>query len=194
MRQHWARSGCASISRHPPSLDPCECLVLGGDFNTTLKERDSSGTEQCPATMDIFWEIVDHHSLVDVWRDHHPDDVLMFTFVRVEAHWLHHSRLDHIYLSRFHLSRAHSFSIRLTPFSDHHLATVMASLCAERPGLAYWHFNNSLLEDVGFVASLREFWLSWQGQKGAFPSAWRWWDMGKVHTRLFCHDYTRGPS
>ncbi|CAM5160502.1 unnamed protein product, partial [Natator depressus] len=176
------------------TLDPRECLVLGGDFNTTLEERDRSGTEQCPATADVLREIVDHHSLVDVWRDHHPDDVSMFTFVRVEAHWSCHSQLDRIYLSRFHLSQAHSSSIRPAPFSDHHLATVTVSLCAESLGPAYWHFNNSLLEDVGFVASFREFWLAWRGQRRAFPSARRWWDLGKVRARLFCRDYTRGAS
>ncbi|CAM2112211.1 unnamed protein product [Caretta caretta] len=35
------------------TLDPHECLVLGGDFNTTLEERDRSGTEQCPAAADV---------------------------------------------------------------------------------------------------------------------------------------------
>ncbi|CAM2097773.1 unnamed protein product [Caretta caretta] len=60
------------------TLDPRECLVLGGDFNTTLEEWDHSGTEQCLTAMDVLWEIVDHHSLVDVWHDHHPDDVLTF--------------------------------------------------------------------------------------------------------------------
>ncbi|CAM2112213.1 unnamed protein product [Caretta caretta] len=176
------------------TLDPHECLVLGGDFNTTLEERDRSGTEQCPAAADVLREIVDHHSLVDVWRDHHPDDTSTFTFVRVEARRARHSRLDRIYLSRFHLSQAHSSSIRPAPFSDHHLATVTVSLCAEKPGPAYWHFNNSLLEDVGFVASFREFWLAWRGQRRAFPSARRWWDLGKVRARLFCRDYTRGAS
>ncbi|CAM2098478.1 unnamed protein product [Caretta caretta] len=71
---------------------------------------------------------------------------------------------------------------------------VMASLCVERPGPAYWHFNNSLLEDVGFLASFREFWLAWRGQRRTFPSVWRWWDVGKVRAQLFCHDYTRGAS
>ncbi|CAM5158561.1 unnamed protein product, partial [Natator depressus] len=75
----------------------------------------------------------EHHSLVDVWCDHHPDDTSKFTFVRVEAHRSRHSRLDHIYLSRFHLSQAHSSSIRPAPFSDHHLATVTASLCCRAP-------------------------------------------------------------
>ncbi|CAM2106417.1 unnamed protein product [Caretta caretta] len=115
-------------------------------------------------------------------------------FIRVEAHRSSHSRLDCIYLSRFHLSQAHSSSIRLAPFSDDHLATVTASLCAERPGLHYWHFNNSLLEDEGFVMSFREFWLAWRGQRRAFPSARRWLDLGKVRARLLCRDYTWGTS
>ncbi|CAM4717434.1 unnamed protein product [Lepidochelys kempii] len=67
------------------TLDSHECLVLGGDFNTTLEERDCSGTEQSPATADTLREIVEHHSLVDIWHDHHPDDTSTFTFVRVEA-------------------------------------------------------------------------------------------------------------
>ncbi|CAM2099435.1 unnamed protein product [Caretta caretta] len=145
-RLHFYQQASAFLG----SLDPCECLVLGGDFNTTLEEWDCSGTEQCPAAMDVLQEIVEHHSLVDVWHDHHPDDISTSL----------HSRLDRIYLSRFHLSRAHSSRIRPAPFSDHHLATVTASLCTERPGLAYWHFNNSLLEDVGFVTSFWEFWLA----------------------------------
>ncbi|CAM2095736.1 unnamed protein product [Caretta caretta] len=103
--------------------DPCECLVLGGDFTTTLSEQDCSDTDQCPASVDILWEIVDSHSLVDVWCNHHPDDALKFTFVRMEAHSLHHSWLDRIYLPRCHLSLAHSSSIQPAPFSDHHLAT-----------------------------------------------------------------------
>ncbi|CAM2097047.1 unnamed protein product [Caretta caretta] len=90
--------------------------------------------------------------------------------------------------------QAHSSNIQPALFSDHHLATITASLRAERPGPAYWHFNNSLLEDEGFVTSFWEFWLAWREQRRAFPSAWRWWDLGKVRAKLFCRDYTRGTS
>ncbi|CAM2099414.1 unnamed protein product [Caretta caretta] len=143
------------------TLHSHECLVLGGDFNTTLEEQDCSGAELSPAAANILREIVEHHSLVDVWHDHHPDDTSTFTFVRVEAHRSHYSWLDRIYLSHFHLSRAYSSNIQPAPFSDHLLATITASLHAERPGLAYWHFNNSLLEDEGFVMSFQELWLAW---------------------------------
>ncbi|CAM5102447.1 unnamed protein product [Natator depressus] len=70
------------------TLDSHECLVLGGDFNTTLEERDRSGAEPSPAAVNILREIVEYHSLVDIWGDHHPDDTSTFTFVRVEAHRL----------------------------------------------------------------------------------------------------------
>ncbi|CAM2112531.1 unnamed protein product [Caretta caretta] len=174
------------------TLDPHECLVLGGDFNTTLKDWDHSGVETSQAAAGVLREIVDHHSLVDVWCDHHPDDDVTFTYVQVEVDQSCHSRLDGSYISRFHLVRAHVSSTWPALFSDQHMVTMTASPSLEGP--AYWHFSNSLLEDMGFVASFREFWLAWRGQQRAFPSARRWWDVGKVHARLFCHDCTRGAT
>ncbi|CAM5143990.1 unnamed protein product, partial [Eretmochelys imbricata] len=62
------------------TLDPHECLVLGGDFNTTLEDWDCSD-EKSQAAAGVLREIVDHHSLVDVWCDHHLDDDTTFTYV-----------------------------------------------------------------------------------------------------------------
>ncbi|CAM2114214.1 unnamed protein product [Caretta caretta] len=76
------------VSDFLSTLDSHECLVLGVDFNTTLEEQDRSGAELSPTAANILREIVEHHSLVDVWHDHHPDDTSTFTFVRVEAHRL----------------------------------------------------------------------------------------------------------
>ncbi|CAM2112257.1 unnamed protein product [Caretta caretta] len=162
-RVNWVKSsGLAvggwrqQVSEFLDTLDSHECLILGGDFNTTLEERDRSGAEPSPAAATILRDIVDYHSLVDVWRP-----------------LLHHSA---------------------GPFSDHHLVAVTVSLRAEGPGPAYWHFNNSLLEDESFVMSFREFWLAWREQWRAFPSVRRWWDLGKVRAKLFCRNYTRGTS
>ncbi|CAM2120287.1 unnamed protein product [Caretta caretta] len=63
------------------SLDPRECLVLGGDFNTTLEEQDHSGIESSQAAVGVLREIVDHHSVVDVWHGHHPEGNTTFTYV-----------------------------------------------------------------------------------------------------------------
>ncbi|CAM2105887.1 unnamed protein product [Caretta caretta] len=168
----------ARVSAFLGTLDPNECLVLGEDFNTILKDRERSGIKTSQAAAGILREIV------DVWHDHHPDDDVTFTYVQVEEDMSCHSRLDRIYFSHSHLARAHAFGIRLALFSDHHLVTVMASLSSERPGPAYWHFNNSLLEDMGFVVSFREFWLdldnlvqvkACQAVYSVAPSAWVNW-------------------
>ncbi|CAM2117035.1 unnamed protein product [Caretta caretta] len=76
---------CRQASAFLGTLDPHECMVLGGDFNTTLEDRDRSGVKTSQAAAGVLREIVDHHSLVDVWRDHHPDNDVTFTYVRVEV-------------------------------------------------------------------------------------------------------------
>ncbi|XP_075784920.1 glycine N-acyltransferase-like protein 3 [Pelodiscus sinensis] len=72
-----------SIMPEIRTLDPRKCLVLGRDFNTTLEKRDRSGLENLQAAAGIFKEIIDHHSLVDIWRNHHPDNTTAFTYIRV---------------------------------------------------------------------------------------------------------------
>lgn len=99
---------------------------------------------------------------MDVWQDQHPDDTTTFTCVQVKDTWLCHSWLECIYIPHFHILWAHSSSIRPASFLGHHLVAVTASLTLERPGPAYWHFSSSLLEHMDFVASFREFWLSWR--------------------------------
>ncbi|CAM2118432.1 unnamed protein product [Caretta caretta] len=172
------------------TLDPHECLVLGGDFNTILKVRDRSGVEKSQAAVGVLRDIGDHRSLVDIWRDHHPDDDTTFTYVWVGDYQSRHSQLECIYFSHFHLAWAHGSGIQPAPFSDHHLVTVTASLSSERLRPAYWHFNNSLLEDVGFVASFWEFWLAWRGQQCTFLSARKRRGAKKHVTCLLAEDGT----
>ncbi|CAM2120307.1 unnamed protein product [Caretta caretta] len=62
------------------TLDPHECLFLGGDFNTTLEDWDHSGLDSSQAAASVRREVVDHHSIVDVWRDHHLDNDNTFTY------------------------------------------------------------------------------------------------------------------
>ncbi|CAM2098230.1 unnamed protein product [Caretta caretta] len=96
------------------------------------------------ATTDVFREIVDHQSLVDIWHNYHLDDSTTFAFVWVEDTQSCCSQLDHIYIYCFHILQAHSSSIRQAPFSDHYLVAMMASLTPDRPKPAYWHFSHSL--------------------------------------------------
>ncbi|CAM2105219.1 unnamed protein product [Caretta caretta] len=98
------------------TLDPHECLVLGGDFKTTLEEQDRAVPDphgRPPG--DSRTSLPGGH----VTRPP-PGQHLDVHLCPGGAHWSRHARLDRIYLSRFHLSRAHSSNIQLAPFSDHH--------------------------------------------------------------------------
>ncbi|CAM2117325.1 unnamed protein product [Caretta caretta] len=101
----------------------------------------------------------DHYALVDVWSNHHLDDSTSFSCVCLEDTQSCHAWLDHIDISYFNSLWAHSSSIRLVLFLDHHVVSVMVYLMPGQLRLAYWHFN-SLLEDVSSVASFQEFWLA----------------------------------
>ncbi|XP_059588989.1 uncharacterized protein LOC132252193 [Alligator mississippiensis] len=86
--------------------------------------------------------------------------------------------------------RCHSSGIQLTPLSDPHLVWTQAMLGPEHLGSAYWHFNDSPMEDSGYQEAFWEFWLAWREQQAAFPSVWRWWDVEKVYIWPFCCSYT----
>ncbi|CAM2096519.1 unnamed protein product [Caretta caretta] len=44
------------------------------------------------------------------------------------------------------------------------------------------------------MVSFREFWLAWRRQRWTFPSVQQWWDVGKIHSQLFCRSSTQGAS
>eukprot|EP00061_Rhincodon_typus_P013059 g39194.t1 len=72
-------------------------------------------------------------------------------------------------------------------FSGHNLVWVELVLFSTRVRLAYWLFNNLLLEDKQFWDSFCHFWTSWRRKRvGGFPSLRLWWDVGKTPIRVFC--------
>lgn len=55
------------------SIDPGDCVILGGDFNCTLEEGDRSGIQRGQELMKKLKELVGSSDLVDTWRNLHPD-------------------------------------------------------------------------------------------------------------------------
>lgn len=76
----------------------------------------------------------------------------------VEETWSCQSQLDHICTSHFNIFEDHSSTIRPTLFSAPHLMAMTVCLMPEWLGLAYWHFNKSMLVDMGFMIFSWEFW------------------------------------
>ena len=88
-------------------------------------------------------------------------------------------------------SSIHTCTIIPCSLSDHSavLLTFNFPVRAQR-GSAYWHFNNSLLEDQNFKEIVRLFWSDWQKQKCDFPDIATWWDFGKIHIKSIAQMYS----
>jgi len=178
------------VSAHLDTIAGGECIILGGDFNCTLEARDRTGPWlRTPAVVKLR-DLLGTRDLVDVWRHLHPGS-RAFTFVKPGGGA---SRIDRLYVSRAHVSGVPSASVRQVPCTDHHLVWAEFVPSRVRGGSAYWHFNNTLLEDERFLDSFRRFWAGWRRKRGGFPSLRLWWDVGKTHVRVFCQEYARGST
>lgn len=59
---------------------------------------------------------------------------------------------------------------------------------------AYWKFNVKLLQDASLCSSFKIFWERWTERKQEYGSLRQWWDVGKVHVRVLCQQYTAFSS
>lgn len=171
------------------SIDPGDCVILGGDFNCTLEVEDRSGLQRDPASAKTLKELVGSFDLVDSWRNLHPDSSAFSRRSREGG-----SRIDRLYISRAYISRVSASSMRPVSCSDHHLVWMEFTPLHPRVGSGYWHFNNQLLEDSRFRDAFRAFWVTWRERRREFCSLRLWWDVGKAHIRFLCREYTRGST
>uniref|UniRef100_A0A8C4NJP1 Reverse transcriptase n=1 Tax=Eptatretus burgeri TaxID=7764 RepID=A0A8C4NJP1_EPTBU len=73
-------------------------------------------------------------------------------------------------------------------FSDHHLLSSKLTFPYLQRRSAYWALNVRLLED-SFFNVFRMFWTSLYGRKNTFHSNLQWWDIVKIHIKIFCQQY-----
>lgn len=106
------------------------------------------------------------------------------------------ARLDRFYIS--HNMRNKIVNTAITPtvffFSDHKLITVEYILTERKHGSYYWHSNVKLLDDKLFCENFKLLWEAWKSEKGTYESVIQWWEVGKVHIRGFCQQYTSHSS
>lgn len=76
---------------------------------------------------------------MDIWHACYPDDTTTFTFTKVKEE---------------QAAQVHASSIRLAPFSDHHLVYTWVMLWPACPRPAYWHFKHQPARGYGLFGSL----------------------------------------
>ena len=171
-------------------------IVIAGDFNCTENpaiDRLCTLIERRPKVVTALKGILNKLFLCDAWRRLNPNEK-KFTWQRynpASAQGFSKSRLDRFYLPLCLVSFIHSCKIIPCSLSDHSAVLLILKFPTSVKGKsAYWHFNNSLLEDENYKELVRLFWSDWQKEKSDFPNVASWWDFGKVHIKSITKMYS----
>ena len=121
-------------------------IIVGGDFNTTLEERDSTGPQPKPRAANRLLQMITSLDLYDVSAliSHMP----RHTYYQ-HNHEHTHSRLDRFYIPE-DITQTSRFQL-LSRLKDHHPILLDFDPI---PRNSSWRFRDTLLEDQTFIAAL----------------------------------------
>ena len=121
-------------------------IIIGGDFNTTLEARDSTGPQPKPRAANRLLQMITSLDLYDIQAltSHMP----RHTYYQ-HNHEHIHSRLDRFYIPE-DITQTSRFQL-LSRLTDHHPILLDFD---PLPRNSSWRFNDTLLEDQSFVAAL----------------------------------------
>jgi len=170
-------------------IDFSGLVCLAGDFNCTLEPAlDRNGSEPHPESAKGFATILAKYNLVDGWRLQHPK-VKQYSWCQASNNRVSFARLDRFYVNNDFRNFILSTAISPSGFSDHHLVSLKLTFPYLQRRSAYWALNVSLLEDIVFCNAFRIFWTSLYGRKNTFHSKLQWWDIVKIHIKIFCQQF-----
>lgn len=170
-----------------------EQLFLGGDFNCAESNLDRNHVEPHLLSRKRLIQMIETNDLCDVWRSLNGN-LKQYTWAHARDNRLSLARLDRFYCFKHHLSTFKNCFIIPVGFSDHSLVICTVTLHSVKPKSAYWHFNNNLLSDANFRETFSCFWKNFRKEKDDFQSLQKWWEHGKIQTKLLCQQYTHNVT
>ncbi len=113
-----------------------------------------------------------------------------YTWVKILDSIVTGARLDRIYVNKSDNNRVMNVGISPCGFSDHHIVTIDFNTARVSHPKSYWHFNVKLLNDKFFCENFKCFWEKWKLEKERFENVIQWWEVGKVHIKIFCQQFS----
>lgn len=169
-------------------------LFLGGDFNCTENDvLDRNHLEPHTASSRVMRELIETHSLCDVWREVNHNN-RQYTWAHSRDNAISMARLDRIYCFRYNFNIVKKSLITPVGFSDHCLVLCEVFIANVKIKSAYWNFNVSLLDDMNFKDVFCNFWEIFKRKKNYFKDLRQWWDCGKVEIKALCQQYAFNVS
>ena len=131
-------------------------VILAGDFNITLDDKDIKGKDIGPQRKGRpeLQIIVNTHNLKDSYREIHKIDTdITHKNLAIDRA----ARIDRIYVNNTQIVTQCSHLDSTLQFTNHKavFTTINNSIPNNKKRSPHWKFNNSLLEDQGFIQSIK---------------------------------------
>ena len=180
------RKGACFFQSLDPYFFPNSRLLLAGDLNCYDGSLDKmGGSTSIDARLSDFKSV---HFLRDAWRLKHPRD-RQFTWFNSDFSIA--SRLDSFLISRYLCDEVVSCEIRPCVYFDHDFVYLDLDLHTDVWGPGVWKFNNSLLQEDAFCASISDLIDSFLLSRSTFSSDLIMWDNLKYEIKRFSIQYSR---
>ena len=122
-------------------------IIIGGDFNTTLKLEDKRGKNNAPGhpkAAEWLNKYIEDRAMLDIWRKRNVGKY-RFTFYKKKPHILM-ERIDFFLVSSTMSSLILHADIEPGFMNDHSIPTLLIKSGFDDKGPGYWKLNVKLLE------------------------------------------------
>ena len=170
-----------------------ENIVIGGDFNCALSDKDKKGGDAVAQKASVIKEIEElctSYNLVDIWR--HLNPLLESYTWRNKSHNIQ-CRLDFFLISEELTNVDATCKIFHAPETDHSAISLhlQARFNKQRRGPGFWKFNSSLLKDDNYVNALRKNIDLFKAKYENVEDKGLKWDLIKMEIRGFTVKYAK---
>ena len=170
-----------------------ESIIIGGDFNCPLSQKDKTGGNPATRKASVIKQIenlCDSYNLCEIWRSTNPN-LSRFTWrnksLKIQ------SRLDYFLISKEFCALTKKCEILWAPESDHSAVSIhlQSEASAQKKGPGFRKFNTSLLTDETYIATLRENLQRFKAKYVDLPDLGLKWDLIKMEMKGFTVQYSK---
>ena len=170
-----------------------ENLLIGGDWNVSLQAIDKKGGSpwKPTASRDQLVTMMKEFDLVDAFRTKYPNKK-SYTY---ESKALKlYSRIDFFLLPQHQIHWVEQIESLVSNAPDHRAVKLKFKCPNNRRGPGLWKFNNSLLDDEGYVNLIRESYSSISEKYAGLEDKRLKWELVKMELRGLTIPYAKNKA
>ena len=182
-----------SLNTYLMSNTDVENLIIGGDWNISLHAIDKKGGNPWKLTVsrDLLVTMMKEFDLVDVYREKNPKNK-SYTYESKALKLC--SRIDFFLIPRHQISWVEQIETLVSNAPDHKAVKLKLNSPDNKRGPGLWKFNNSLLDDEGYVTLIRENYSSISEKYSGQEDKRLKWELVKMELRGLTIPYAKNKA